>query len=425
MPSLGNFLQGYEIARQGNQQADSAQLQQATVATGLMGALQQQQQQKQLRDLLAQSGGDVEKAMAGAIQSGNIAAAHQLAPILKLQQEAKQRQETIQGMRDLYGPQAVQPNAQQQEPQQLGIGYPVSVAGDASASATQPSAQDAKHARLAQLQKLSVMYAGNPAASASIQREITKFEADTKPMIEHQFPVGDNQVQPHISFDQGQTWKPVPGSKPSAKFAKQVGPTINNPAPVSTIVVKDTTSDTGWSYKDARTGRVTSKGAPQPAGDSRAQAATFKDRTANEKVQSISDDIDTIVSQLEQNPNVAGGRGIIARGMEAASGFIDPTQAPTDAHLFESRIGDLKSRVQLLRSDKRFSKEAMARMDSIIQGTGLGQNAATAIATLRDMQEKMNRDISSSASADKFVIGKTYKDANGNTAVYKGNGKFE
>ena len=42
----------------------------------------------------------------------------------------------------------------------------------------------------------------------------TKFDAN--------YPIGDNKVQPHYSRDQGITWQPVDGSKPSAKFAKQI-----------------------------------------------------------------------------------------------------------------------------------------------------------------------------------------------------------
>ena len=42
----------------------------------------------------------------------------------------------------------------------------------------------------------------------------TKFDAN--------YPIGDNKVQPHYSRDQGVTWQPVEGSKPSAKFAKQI-----------------------------------------------------------------------------------------------------------------------------------------------------------------------------------------------------------
>jgi len=131
--------------------------------------------------------------------------------------------------------------------------------------------------------------------------------------------------------------------------------------------------------------------------DVRASVVAGKHTDTVQKVQGISDDIDSLVSMLEENPSIAGGRGVLSRGYEAVTGFIDPAQAQSDAHLFESRLQDVKSRVQLMRADKRFSKEAMARMDKVIQGTSLGQNAATAIATLKDMQEKMIRDVNASS----------------------------
>lgn len=61
---------------------------------------------------------------------------------------------------------------------------------------------------------------------------------------------------------------------------------VTNEPPVTTIVVKDPASSTGWSYKDARTGRVTSQDAPAPAGDparsygSAAGSASAKDDLA-------------------------------------------------------------------------------------------------------------------------------------------------
>ena len=49
-------------------------------------------------------------------------------------------------------------------------------------------------------------------------------------MIEHNFSIGKDMVQPHISYDNGQTWSPIPGSQPSSKFAKQVPEIANRPA---------------------------------------------------------------------------------------------------------------------------------------------------------------------------------------------------
>ena len=57
------------------------------------------------------------------------------------------------------------------------------------------------------------------------------------------------------------TWKEI-GRGP--KFAKSVGTTIVNPAPVTPGVVKDQNSPTGWSHADLRTGKISAVGAPPP-----------------------------------------------------------------------------------------------------------------------------------------------------------------
>jgi hypothetical protein len=84
VPGLG----GYLAAQQQNQQQTMGQLGQAQAVIGLQGALQQQRQEQELRQVLAESGGDVEKAMAAALKSGNVAAAARLAPVV----EAKRKQ---------------------------------------------------------------------------------------------------------------------------------------------------------------------------------------------------------------------------------------------------------------------------------------------------------------------------------------------
>jgi len=135
---------------------------------------------------------------------------------------------------------------------------------------------------------------------------------------------------------------------------------------------------------------------PGGPGDQKIQATQLKSKEHADRVQGVADDIDTLVNMLSAKPDIAGGRGIVSRGIESVMGVLDPTAAPSDAHLFQSRLQDLKTRIQLMRADKRFSKAAMERMDKIVQGEGLGQNAATSIATLQDMKEKLLRDISTS-----------------------------
>lgn len=59
------------------------------------------------------------------------------------------------------------------------------------------------------------------------------------PMVEHNFSVGGDMVQPHVSLDNGVTWNPIPGSEKSHKFAKQVAPVVNvggsDPEPLTAL----------------------------------------------------------------------------------------------------------------------------------------------------------------------------------------------
>ena len=70
MPSLGNFLQGYETARQGNMQADTTAIQQAGALQALNAKQQAAQQEMELRKVVAQSGGDPAKAVQALINAG-------------------------------------------------------------------------------------------------------------------------------------------------------------------------------------------------------------------------------------------------------------------------------------------------------------------------------------------------------------------
>jgi len=70
MPSLGTFLTGYETARQGNLQADSTNIQQAGALQKLFAQQQAVQQERELQQVVAQAGGDPERAMKALLASG-------------------------------------------------------------------------------------------------------------------------------------------------------------------------------------------------------------------------------------------------------------------------------------------------------------------------------------------------------------------
>lgn len=220
---LGSLLQGYEAAKQGNQAAAAADLQQFGSLQKILATQQAMQQEAQMRALMTQTGGDPEKAMEVALKTNNIAAAHQLAPLVKMAQEKRLAQGTVEGLTALnakYAPGTSAPAAA--EPQQLGIDQPI--APEAGAPPTAPASPDSPRLqRIAYLKELGAMpkYANNPIVQQRMQAEIDRLQ-NIKPMVEHNFPVGENMVQPHISHDEGRTWAPILGSQPSAKFSKQV-----------------------------------------------------------------------------------------------------------------------------------------------------------------------------------------------------------
>ena len=103
---------------------------------------------------------------------------------------------------------------------------------------------------------------------------------------------------------------------------------VTAPPPVSTIVVKDPSSSTGWSYKDARTGRVTSQDAPAPAADpGRAYAGATARESGKDDVEqyntalSASNDIPKIkalVKHIESSDALTGLGANIRNNIERA-----------------------------------------------------------------------------------------------------------
>ena len=50
---------------------------------------------------------------------------------------------------------------------------------------------------------------------------------ERRPLTNNRFPIGGGKVQPHISFDNGRTWEPVPGSQPIDAKAISGSTTVN------------------------------------------------------------------------------------------------------------------------------------------------------------------------------------------------------
>lgn len=96
-PFGGGFYSGFINRTDANRAAGLQDLQGATAQMGLLAQIQARQQDEQLRGALAESGGDLNKAMQAAIQSGNFTGAGKLAPLLKIQQD-QQFQDSFKNM---------------------------------------------------------------------------------------------------------------------------------------------------------------------------------------------------------------------------------------------------------------------------------------------------------------------------------------
>lgn len=102
VPGLGAYL----AKSQYNREAGQANMQRAVQGMGLAKLLQDQEQAAASRQALAESGGDPEAAMAALIKSGNVAGAHQLAPVLEQYNKSKQAK-LLQGL-DMNDPAAME-----------------------------------------------------------------------------------------------------------------------------------------------------------------------------------------------------------------------------------------------------------------------------------------------------------------------------
>lgn len=90
MPLRG-ALEGFFAARNQADQEESSDLKKAAALQSLMANVQASQRAAALRQSLANSGGDVEQAVKMALASGDVAAAHQLSPLLEIKRKADEQ----------------------------------------------------------------------------------------------------------------------------------------------------------------------------------------------------------------------------------------------------------------------------------------------------------------------------------------------
>jgi hypothetical protein len=228
IPFYSAYIQRRAQNEQAGQREDAANLQQATGAMSLLSHLAQQRQQAQIQPLQVEH-------LRQQIDTGRIAAAESAR-----QSAIKQKwDEFIQSPegRDLIGKGDLKSVVQKSV--QFGFTNPIEALKEADA------------ARYKAVGANGLFDTTQSTIVATPPR---------KPTIEHNFSVGDNMVQPHISLDEGKTWMPIPGSQPSAKFAKQVAPVINQEAPVTPVTIADPNDQNKTIIIDGRTGKKLGNG---------------------------------------------------------------------------------------------------------------------------------------------------------------------
>lgn len=225
IPGLGGYLAMQDY----NQGQQLGQLQQLGAVNTLRQAMEGQQQEAATRRALEESGGDSEKAMAALIRTGNIAGAQKLAPVAKMQMEARERDETRRAVGEI--------NALDTPP----------------APGMNPAQANAN--RVATLKKLAAAYANNPVVAQRINSEIDRLSKSENKVRTYQD--GEDKVTEELQPDG--TWKQI-GRGPA--FAKSVAPVINNtqPQPVTPVTIQDPDNPNETLVIDGRTRQVLGKG---------------------------------------------------------------------------------------------------------------------------------------------------------------------
>lgn len=172
IPGYGGYLAKKRYDEQSAaaaQRQQFGQVQQMRSLQDILSHIQNQQQQEQMRGAMSDSGGDPEKALEIALKSGNVNAAHQLAPLVKMKQEQRMKEEATRGMRELNAPPVPptqQPMVAPQDPKMIPAGSPL----------TPAAPTDQGQQRVAHLQKMMELYASHPAVVQRIQAQIDKIQ---------------------------------------------------------------------------------------------------------------------------------------------------------------------------------------------------------------------------------------------------------
>lgn len=181
------------------------------------------------------------------------------------------------------------------------------------------------------------------------------------------------------------------------------------------------------SAEETKRHHMATEDAARAAASAKATAATDK-ATAKTAVTAKSLDeadsqIDDIIDQLKAHPASAGLVGYGARFLEtvgSAAGVSDNAPAHTLQSSMESLLLQLP---KLLTGSSKSAKDERQRVNDIASALQIGVTAPIAIQKLEQLKKILKEQ--RGGGEDKFEVGKAYKDAKGNTAVYKGNGQWQ
>lgn len=225
IPGLGGFL----ARRQMIQEEDAADLRQVATLASLQSVLEKRKRDAATREAIAAAGGDVETAIANALKAGDVESAQNLAPLAKMQNERRERDETRRGLAALLAPE--QPEAR--NPMAPGPGASV-MAGSGEIVPTARPTPSPTERRLAHLNSLERLYATNPAVMKMIEAEKGKLSAAAEKAPQRRERIeGENLVQEE--FVNGK-WQEV-GRGP--RFARQVVPPTQAQEPLVPVKEAD------------------------------------------------------------------------------------------------------------------------------------------------------------------------------------------
>jgi hypothetical protein len=229
------LLEAYLDQAGKNQQQGLQNLQAVGSAQTLQQHFEDQAQTKAAREAIAQSGGDPEKALQAVLKTGNFGVAQKLAPVVKLAQEQRTRDEARDAIRAVNAQTAPPPAAPAaQIAPDLPTSSPQDAAFSAPTGAPAPAGFNVQQ-RISNLQKLQEAYANHPSVVQRINSEIDRLRtnADKAPQTRTRIS-GDTSIQEE--YRDGQ-WQEI-GRGP--RFSRSVV-NVNAPSqePLSHEAVRD------------------------------------------------------------------------------------------------------------------------------------------------------------------------------------------